>query len=66
MSVPWATHRRAIPLQHLLEHRQAGADGELEQLGLGVEEELDEREVERRLDGRGTSHSIVSFGADPG
>ena len=52
MRVPWPADRRPIGFEHRREDFQTGRDGELHQLGPGVDEEIDEGEMalERGID----------------
>ena len=44
MRIPRTAQRRAILLQHRVEHAEARADHQLEELGLRVDQECNERQ----------------------
>ena len=48
MRIPWPTHCGPILFQHGLEHLQARGHDQLLELGLGIHQDLDQREVAHR------------------
>ena len=51
MRVAGATHGGAVFFHHGLQDSHSGSNGEFQQLGAGIHQEIDEREVTRGWDG---------------